>query len=57
MVKTFRALNNIKPLLAKQSENIRNFLQPSENNDQSSKESENRRYTNRISEIAFSEFN
>lgn len=37
MVKITRTLNSIKPLMSKQSEYIKNFLQSNETNDQSSK--------------------
>jgi hypothetical protein len=37
MVKITRTLNTIKPLMTKQSEYIKNFLQSSETNDLSSK--------------------
>lgn len=37
MVKITRTLNTIKPLLGKQGEYIKNFLQSNETNDQSSK--------------------
>ncbi len=37
MVKITRTLNNIKPMMTRQSEYIKNFLQASETNDISSK--------------------
>lgn len=43
--------------MSKQSEYIKNFLQGSENNDQGSKESENRRYISRICDIILNEVN
>ena len=57
MVKITRTLNNIKPLMSKQSEYIKNFLQSNETNDQSSKESETRRYVSRICDIILNEVN
>jgi hypothetical protein len=57
MVKITRTLNNIKPLMAKQSEYIKTFLQGSEATDQTSKESESRRYIARICDIILNEVN
>jgi hypothetical protein len=55
MVKVSRALNNIKPLMLRQTEYIKNFLQAGTASDNSSKESETRRYVSRICDISLNE--
>ena len=52
MVHVSHALNNIKPLMTKQTEYIKNFLQSNSGNDLNSKESETRRYVSRICDIS-----
>jgi hypothetical protein len=55
MVKITRALNNVQPLMNKQTQYIKNFLQGNEASDPTSKESESRRYIARICDITIGE--
>lgn len=55
MVKITRSLNNVQPLMNKQTQYIKNFLQSGETNDATSKESESRRYVARICDITIGE--
>ena len=57
MVKLAETMNNLQPLMNKQNQYIKNFLQTQATSGNSSPESEIRRYVNRVFDISVNEIN